>query len=238
MNQCADNYCIRPDYTPNFESRTLDTNEEVFWRSARIRTSQFYQWHVYDYVAQLVRERNLRTVLDVGCGPATKLMSCIAPLAQVYGIDQQSAVTYCKNTYSSGTFMVDDFENPRLEVATDFDVIICSDVIEHIHDPDVLLAYIKRFCRKETLVVLSTPDRERLRGKRALVCTKAEHVREWSAPEFAAYLKSRGFEIVEHTHLPPVKTALNSLFFMHLAIQFARLRPYRYNQMAVCRLSV
>lgn len=236
MTVSAENYCIRSDYTPNYASRTLDTDKEVFWKPERISTSRFYQWHVYNHVAQMIRERKLRSVLDIGCGPATKLMACIAPLAEVYGIDQQSAVAYCRSIYDRGTFLVDDFEKPFLQVNERFDIIICSDVIEHIHDPDVLLGYIRRFCQKDTLVVLSTPDRERLRGKRALTCTKSEHVREWSALEFAAYLRSRDFEVLSHLHLPPVKTAINTLFFLHLTVQLARFRPYRYNQMAVCRV--
>lgn len=236
MSESADNYCIRADYRPNYSSRTLDTEQQVFWGPERIVSSALYQWHVYDYAERLVRERKLATVLDVGCGPATKLMDRIAPLATVYGVDQDSAVNYCKSRYDRGTFLVDDFERPTLNVDVEFDLIVCSDVIEHIHNPDVLLAYIKRFCRPGTLVLLSTPDRERLRGKHALSCTKSEHVREWSSTEFAKYLQSRGFEVMQHRHLPPVKTALNSLFLLHVAVQLARLRPYRYNQVALCRL--
>lgn len=46
MPPAADNYCIRRDYTPNYQSRTLDTEREVFWGPTRIATNRDYQWHV------------------------------------------------------------------------------------------------------------------------------------------------------------------------------------------------
>lgn len=230
-------YHIRPDYVPNLASRTLDGDDHVFWRPERIRSSEVYQWHVYKLAVDLIREHGIRTVLDVGCGPATKLMRLIAPIADVIGIDQASAVEFCRRRYDRGTFMVDDFENPAIKLDVAPGLVICSDVIEHIHDPDVLLNYLKRLATPDTLLLLSTPDRERFRGRRALQCPKSEHVREWSQPELASYLESRGFRILLHRHFPPVRLVPSRYLALQLGYQWGHGRAFRYNQAALCRLA-
>lgn len=230
-----DNYCIRADYIARLGNVSLDTDERVFWTEERIHESGLYQWHVYAYAAQLVRTKNMRTVLDIGCGTARKLMDHIAPLAQVYGIDQARAAEFCRERYGHKDFYSDNFEDPRLTLPVDFDLVICSDVIEHVTDPNVLLRYIKRFCKPSTLVLISTPDRERLRGTKCLRSPKAEHVREWSYTELQEYLVSQSFTVLDHKHMPPVKTEANMLFLRNLLQQAARLRAYRWNQAILCR---
>lgn len=232
-----DNYCIRPDYVAREANLSLDEGERKFWGEERIRESALYQWHVYAFAANLVQERSIGAVLDVGCGTAAKLVEHLAPVTEIYGIDQPSAASFCRDRYKCPRFFADDFEAPQLDLKQDFRLIICSDVIEHVTNPDVLLNYIRRFCSPDSLVLLSTPDRDRLRGRNSLRSPKAEHVREWNYAEFGDYVRSRGFEIVRHWHLPPVKTAANRLFAVHLLRQLTRLRPYNLNQAVLCRLT-
>ncbi len=231
----ADNYCIRHDYVPNSASASLDSEDKVFWHPSRLRSGLYYQWDVYRYARDLIVRQGLKTVLDVGCGPAVKLMSLIAPVATVYGIDQESAARYCRDTYGRNCFYADNFESPSVRIDSEFDLVICSDVIEHVHEPDTLLSYIRRFCSPETLILFSTPDRVRLRGDAMLTSPKAEHVREWSYAEFGTYLSSRGFRLLEQRHLPPVRTGMNRFTLLEMVLQFSRLRPYRYNQIALCK---
>jgi 2-polyprenyl-3-methyl-5-hydroxy-6-metoxy-1,4-benzoquinol methylase len=231
-----EHYCIRTDYIPNKENITYDLPNTSFWTAHRIQGSYRYQWHIYKWAQRIAKENKVNNVLDIGCGPATKLMSLISPVATVYGIDQPSAIEYCIAQYGEGHYFSDNFEDPSLELDVHFGLIICSDVIEHMQDPDMLLRYIKRFCARDTLICISTPDRERLRGRRCANSPKKEHVREWSSAEFRCYLAKSGFEIVDQRHFPPVKTELGKLFFLHLAYQLLRGRPYLYNQGVICRL--
>lgn len=229
-------YCIRDDYTPNKVNLTLEQEDVVFWNEARIRSSRLYQWPLYEFARQLVIKNGMSHVLDIGCGPAIKLMSLIAPAANIYGIDQQSAVDYCRNAYQSGEFFVDDFEAPTLELSENFDLIICSDVIEHLEDPDQLLNYIKRYCGESTLVLISTPDRDRVRGKDCTSCPQNEHIREWNSKEYEAYLTKSGFEITNHFFLPPLRPGLSKTHLQHWFHQIRNRLPFNYNQAALCRI--
>ncbi|MDH3380268.1 MAG: class I SAM-dependent methyltransferase, partial [Gammaproteobacteria bacterium] len=198
-------YCIREDYRPNQANLTLEHEDVVFWSPSRIQSSRLYQLPLYELAKSLVIEQGMQNVIDVGCGPGIKLMSLIAPVANVFGIDQKSAVDYCRTAYNSGTFLVDNFEDPAIELSEEFDLVICSDVIEHLEDPDQLLSYIKRYCNPSTLILISTPDRDKVRGKDCNFCPQKEHIREWNSEEYSNYLKKSGFEIIDHYFLPPLR---------------------------------
>ena len=82
------------------------------------------------------------------------------------------------------------------------DLIICSDVVEHIVDPDELLNFICQFSFK--YLVISTPDREKLlymeyygSQSQSGPPVNFAHVREWSFSEFEQYVGNY-FDIVEH----------------------------------------
>ncbi len=164
-----------------------------YWNAQRIQASGRFQHHVYRWGASLVRTRRLTSVLDIGCGPATKLAALIAPVcSDIAGIDQPSAIAVARRLGRPGDFRNVDLERcEHVQANRTYDLIICADVLEHLLDPDPALALIARHCHANTLVLLSTPDRARLRGRGCMTCDKPEHVREWSAPEFLAYLRSR-----------------------------------------------
>lgn len=230
-------YCIREDYTARDESLTLDSKGRIYWNEKRVEESGLYQWHIYDYALELVRRNRIKNVLDVGCGAATKLVGMLSGSANIHGIDQPSAIEYCKATHHVGSFYADNLEAPKVYIDLPFGLIICSDVIEHMVDPDILIRYIKSFCNKDTYVLFSTPDRDRLRGKNCLYSPKKEHIREWSAEEFSDYLGQSGLLVLDQRHVPPVKTEFNRLFFRHLFAQIKAFRPYRYTILALCKLS-
>ena len=229
-------YCIRDDYKPNKVNLTLEQDGVVFWNEARVQASRLYQWPLYVLARQTIVEKGMNRVLDIGCGPAFKLMRLIDPVAKVYGIDQQSAVDYCRSTYRSGQFFVDNFESPSLYFSEEFDLIICSDVIEHLEDPGYLLEYIRRYCSERTLVLISTPDRDRVRGKNCTSCPQKEHIREWNSQEYVAYLTKSGFDVLDHFFLAPLRPGFSKTHLRHWYHQIRNRLPFNYNQAALCRL--
>jgi len=209
------NYFIKEGYKIQKANFTLDDNRKTtYWDENAIKLNSFYQWDVYKYVSELVKNTKYNKVVDIGCGASKKLKKLIKPyVKEVIGIDQDSVINFCREKYPDITFFADNFESLNSSSNScmhDVDIIICSDVIEHLVDPDVLLNYIKNIANKDTLIVISTPERDLLRGKDCMSSEKPEHVREWNKEEFAKYIENSGLEILSHKVLPFIKFDLFS----------------------------
>lgn len=135
--------------------------------------------------------------------------------------------------------MADDLEREESSIGEHFDLIICSDVIEHVVRPDNLLSYIHSICHKRSQMILSTPDRDRLRGVHNQQSPKPEHIREWNYEELEAFLVSSDYEVTEHFHQFPMCLSRNSwkTFLRTMAKQILKFRHPKYNQVVLARVS-
>lgn len=235
MSKIPINYYIKDDYITNTETLTIDEDSgQKYWNANRIKSSYLYQFPVYSYLLDIVKTNNIKTIMDIGCGVASKLayVHKKLPTLDFIGIDQLNAIDYCNNTYDFGTWITDNFERPSgvLKTVNTPDLIVCSDVIEHLKEPNILLQYIKDVSSPETLIVLSTPDRDRLRGTECNHCPNKHHIREWNSTELSEYINSQGFKIIDHFHQPPIKISLNRLFYSEVLIRFLKSQPIKYNQ--------
>ena len=147
-------------------------------------------------------------VADVGMGLGwgSNILSQEADF--VWGIDKNKEnVRWAKqaferiknNVYYSAqlTFDVMDIYNEPRELMT-FDVVTCIEVIEHLAEPEKLMTFLKRLCKKDrkgcypeppnsTIVWISTPNRNSDRIQKDTPKNE-HHCREWSAEEFYAFL--------------------------------------------------
>ncbi len=181
---------------------------DEFWTPERIRASADYQWHVYRWAAKLIRKHALKSVLDVGCGIGRKLREHITPLCDdVVGLDSAEAIRRASADGLGVSLHPVDLEEPSIKLERRFDLIICADVLEHLAHPEHTVELIKECATPQALIFLSTPDRDRLRGRDCRSSDKPDHVQEWSAPEFRRFLRSRGLQplhwrLVPQTRLP------------------------------------
>jgi SAM-dependent methyltransferase len=229
---------IDPSYRANSLAPGLGVRPTAgYWNAERIRNAAWYQYPVYQFAARLIARRGVSRVVDVGCGPGIKLASLHArfPRVEFVGIDQGEAIEFCLKTHPFGQWLVDDFDRPTTTAPTG-DLVICSDVIEHVENPDTLLAYLKARLRPGGYLLLSTPDRDALHGVGCRECLNASHVREWNVQEFGRYVASRGFRILDHRRQYPVKVGLNGLFLRIVRRRLVAGRPLKYNQ--VCLVEV
>lgn len=154
-----------------------------------------WQNEVYDYAYQEFRTRDLRTVVDFGCGSGYKLTKYFPPHATI-GVEIEPALSFLMSKYPariwrSGVNIAESIRGA--------DMVICSDVIEHLPDPCGLL---QTFAMSGAEVfVISTPALEMMVEQgwspRLGPPGNASHIREWTTAEFAA-LVSRYLKIVEH----------------------------------------
>lgn len=170
----SDNYCIKPEYISRVDVK-YDTHVE---ESAKV-----WQPYVYELGVALARERGCSTILDVGCGAARKLASYMDEFS-VIGVDYGDNIEYCREEYSNATWIAQDLETDLSLTIPEDTVIICSDVIEHLLDPDPLMHSLTRLLSQGSVLVLSTPNRKPASNRTA----QPEHVREWTLDELKDYV--------------------------------------------------
>jgi SAM-dependent methyltransferase len=153
-----------------------------------------YQDEVYQTALKILKDNNLKTVYDVGCGSAYKLRKYFKNY-NFTGAEIDPTLSWLKNRFPEDKWIESDFSAP-----VETELFICSDVIEHLVDPDNLLDFFDR--SKFKYIVLSTPERDAVQiyQKGCLwngPPLNVAHVREWNFKEFKNYISSR-FEVLEH----------------------------------------
>lgn len=180
-----------------------------YWHDERADMSGRYQWHVYDWAASILKARPGLSVLDVGCGTGRKLKALLAPLTDdIEGIDQASALVRFRAEGPAGARLREANLDEPPRAWRQFDLIICADVLEHLADPRPALRMIRASCHPRSVVLLSTPDRDRLRGRDCRECAKPEHVREWAAGEFRRFVRGSGFRVLRRRFVTQTDASL------------------------------
>jgi len=191
----AESLCLPPTYRQQPRNLTLDSNRDDsgYWAPWRIADSAKWQFHVYAWAATIIAREHCRSVLDLGCGVATKLTAHLLPAcSDVEGMDQPSALEAARHQGCRVPLHPIDLESLSRPTHRTFDLIVCADVIEHLLDPDPMLRWLRAFASPRAFLLLSTPERDRERGRDCMASNKPEHVREWARPEFHRFLRSRG----------------------------------------------
>lgn len=156
-----------------------------------------YQKEVYELARFYLDKYGYKRVLDIGCGSGYKLLHNFSDCHTV-GVEVGSTYAYLIQQYPDRTWVE---ASQTTQIPSQTDLVICSDVIEHVLNPDELLQLIAGIDFK--LLFLSTPERDLVRGWQSYgppgnFC----HIREWNAREFRQYVGS-WFTILSHqiTHV-------------------------------------
>lgn len=184
-------YAARTDAIQDFEGEAQRTDD--------------VQREVYEEAALLARDFNLSSVIDLGTGSGWKLVKHFGERSDgnVVGIDLAPAVEILRKKYPRGCWTTpDNLPYPsEMQRAGGTGLVICSDMIEHVMDPDETCDTIKNFLPK--WIVISTPDRDLVdeyfhpTNKTFGPPRNRCHVREWNFVEFGKYMASH-FEVVRH----------------------------------------
>jgi SAM-dependent methyltransferase len=164
-----------------------------------------YQKEVYIYAQSLMKLHNFNTVVDVGCGSGYKLVKYLGEY-DTTGIETEPCISFLRKKYPSLKWLDSGEAEKSFKPHTiKADVVICSDVIEHIVDPDNLIEFLLSI--DSTYYVISTPCRNRLveffdRKPLDAPINKC-HVREWTMDEFKQYISKR-FTLIE-SHYAPIQ---------------------------------
>ena len=168
--------------------------------------TRYYDNKSVEYGMSGLRQRHLlsiigllknKTVLDVGC--STGYFGKILKAANNYvvGIDiSKSAIKIAKKNLDEAYCV--NIENELLPTKRKFDLIILSEVIEHLFDPESTLKKVIRHLKKNGLIIITTPNISFLPNRISILFGKFEY-------------QEQGMFDVGHIHFFNYYTLLNLL---------------------------
>jgi SAM-dependent methyltransferase len=113
---------------------------------------------VRQIVRALGRPPSGATFLDVGSSGGFMTEAAREAGFVAHGVELDgAAVAYARRHFPRNTFVHESFETAKLGCAV-FDVIYCSEVIEHAGDPHRFVAKLAAVARKGAILYLTTPD--------------------------------------------------------------------------------
>lgn len=182
----ADRYCIRRLY----RSRSAYAHYDDF------SFEDDWQLEVYLHALGLLIKNDLKSIIDVGCGSGRKLMTYFKDF-DTLGMELPRNVERLRQLYPNNKWGEPRPSGDRPLCA---DCVICADVIEHVVDPEELVAFLKTI--EFRFLVVSTPSRDLLHKKwwRREYWgppTNETHQREWSFQEFGRYMAGH-FAVIDH----------------------------------------
>lgn len=119
---------------------------------------------VTETLERLIREKmrkNPVKILDIGCGDGvyeTLLSENTKKVAEFYGTD----ISHQQLKKTAGLFKeikINDIDNERLPFNdSTFDVVICSEVMEHVFEPERIITEARRVLKRNGVLVLTVPN--------------------------------------------------------------------------------
>jgi len=169
-----------PPLTLTGERTLPDVPAENYW----------YRRHlaVYEWIA--ARVAGLR-VLDMACGEGYGSEVLARAAARVVGVDanpeahQHARLRYSRPGLEFERGMVEGYGEPG-----SFDAVVFLQTIEHVRDPEGVLAHFRRLLAPGGVVYVSTPNVLRLAPPGAAKSDNPWHLREYRASEFEALCRS------------------------------------------------
>jgi 2-polyprenyl-3-methyl-5-hydroxy-6-metoxy-1,4-benzoquinol methylase len=174
-------YCIKAGY---HHAGKVETYDDRFNKDE-------WQRGVYETACLLLHKTQGKSVIDTGCGSAYKLIDLFGKF-HTTGIELEKTYQWLLEKYPLNNWLSYEHTDPsQLEC----DLLICSDVIEHVKVPDEMMDFLQRINFK--WLVISTPERNSVRGKNDFGPPEnVSHFREWNNLEFVNYI-SKWFQVNE-----------------------------------------
>lgn len=171
------------------------------WRSyAHLDAVSPAAYHRRRLVGQLAARiaRGAQTALDVGCGQGELLDELAArlPTARVSGADvsEQSIADSRRRNPRADLFLLDltapDFENAQSGRLASFELVVCSEVLEHISDHAVATRHLAQLLAPGGHLIVTVPGGKMSRFDRVI-----GHHRHYRSSDLGRLLSGAGLEV-------------------------------------------
>lgn len=182
-----------------------ETSAKYFNRTTRGITHQF----INNLLSEL-KSLKPETILDVGCGTGyiTNIISKELD-STVIGCDMDSnRISFARSNFGQEVIIADVTQLPFKD--NSFDVVVASEIIEHIHCTEAALKEIKRVARK--CVVVTVPNEPYFRIANFL---RGKNVKRFGNPpdHVNHYTKGSLGKLLE-AHFSTLKVKTNAIFWI------------------------
>ena len=209
----------------SFYDRYHQKNKDFY---SPIKRNNFTYFYPLQYLHQEFTDFNNLKVLDVACGVGALSFYFASLGAKIRGIDiSERAISICQKTQKflskeKNEFKKMNFEEISIEKFRSkekFDLVLCSEIIEHVKDDDLFLKKIHQQLKKGGILYLSTPSPENIlykTGKLKKFDKEVGHLRRYTQKEIIQKLEKNKFKIKKNKKVEsPLR---NILFNSHIAI--------------------
>ncbi len=185
----------------------------------------------------------VRTVLDVGCGPAT-IRDILPSHIEYFGVDFAQVVI---DAFRDPVHyeVADINASPRCFGARRFDVIICSGIFEYVKDPVAFVEFLEAKSHVGGHLLLSYTNRQHYKSVPAMVRGARptyvdEHYNFVSIPQAMRVLTDHGFHVLTHTAITDRRKRVLPVFSRFTRFPFSMLNRQfvflcRYEESAEAR---
>jgi len=162
-------------------------------------------------IIQLLENRKDKTVLDVGCGNGATANRLIELGYEVWGIDASGNGIAAANQRNPGRFFIQDITTGKLTdelQAKQFDIVISTEVIEHLYAPRSYMHLIKSILENSGgELIISTPYHGYLKNLVLALSGKMDthftvlrdggHIKFWSRKTLTNLLEEHDFKVID-----------------------------------------
>jgi len=167
----------------NYYSKNLDQKSYFSFHSGK---------YILDYIKSQIRLKEMKSILDFGCGPGYLLNNLIKfSRKKVYGLDfskesiEQVDTKFKANKNFGGAVNVERL--PSSFGDSSMDLVISVEVIEHLADTELFatLKEIYRVLKPKGYIVITTPNSENIQKDKTIcpdcgcIFNRWQHIRSW-----------------------------------------------------------
>lgn len=164
--------------------------------------------YLYTKIKHIIQKENAKKILDIGCGNASLFMYLSDLNIQMVGIEPSDSGIIIARKISNATFyQMGVYDDPAIIAENSFDIVVSTEVIEHLFYPRELLRFAKAKLKPGGKLVLTTPYHGYMKNlllslfdmwdKHHTVLWDGGHIKFWSKSSLSKLLKEEGFEVNE-----------------------------------------
>jgi len=141
----------------DYYNRTYFENQSTYGYTNGYRYEDYKQY--FDNIARFIAEKyQPKSVLDIGCAKGYLVKSFLDLGINAYGVDISAYAINNSLPEVRSRLKLCDIEQEKLPFNDDsFDVVIMSEVIEHLREIKFAMKEIKRVLKPEGIIYLTTP---------------------------------------------------------------------------------